>query len=144
LVSEELRKKFAGLEEGIGIEDEEIKEVIQLAIELANKHIDFKKVKEQAGVTDDRTLKLKIVDVPGECGFIIVGDKVRPIIGIERATVEVKLTKDVFWAIVSGKLSLYDAWLYDLVKFEGEFSLRDAQILIPLFEIIREYIFGSG
>lgn len=135
------RKVLAGIKEEIGIEDEDIKEVIALLIELSNKLIDFKKVKRKYGVEEDRTLLLRITDVQGECGFIIVGDKVRPLRGIERATVEVEMTKDVFWALVTRKLSLYDAWLYDLVKFRGENALRDAQILIDMFETLYPYIY---
>ena len=140
----ELRKRLSGLKEEIGIEDEEIREVIALAIELANKYFDVRKIKQQLGVKEDRSLKLKIIDVPGECGFIIVDDRVRPVLGIERVTTHVELTKEVFWAILTKKLSLYDAWLYDLVKFRGEYSLRDAQLLIPLFELLHDYLFGEG
>lgn len=140
----ELRKRFGNVKIGIGIEDEDIKEIIELAIELANRQIDFCKVKQKFGIPEDRSLKLKIVDVPGEAGFVIVGCHVRPVLGIERVTTVVELTKDVFWAIVTKKLSVYDAWLYDLVKIRGEYSLRDAQILIPLFELIYDYIFGGG
>ena len=142
-MAEELRKKFGNVEEGIGIEDKEIREVIQLAIELANQTIDFCKLKEKFGIPNDRSLKLRIYDVPGEVGFVIVGCSVRPLIGIERVTTTVELSKDVFWAIVSRKLSVYDAWLYDLVKIRGEYSLRDSQILIPLFEIVSDIVFGG-
>lgn len=141
----ELRKRFGlKVQEGIGIEDQEIKEVIQLAIEIFNKYIDICKIKEQLGVQEDRSLKLRIVDVPGETGFVIIGCRVKPVIGIERVTTEVELTKDVFWAILTKKISLYEAWMYDLVKFKGEYSLRDAQILIPLFETLYDYLFGEG
>jgi len=139
----DVRKRLAGLKEEIGIEDEEIKEVIALAIEIANERIDFEKLRKKLGIKEDRSLLLKIIDVPGEVGFIIVDNKVRPIIGIEKATTYVELTKDVFWAIVTKKISLYDAWLYDLVRIRGEYSLRDAQILIPLFEMLYDYIFGG-
>lgn len=141
MVSEDIRRKLSGLKEEIGIEDDDVKEVIALAIELANKYIDYEKVRERIGIKEDRSLLLRIIDVPGECGFIIVGNKVKPVIGIEKATTYVEMTKDVFWAIVSKKLSLYDAWLYDLVKIRGEYSLRDAQILIPLFELLYDYLF---
>ena len=137
----EVRKQILGLKEEIGIEDEDIREVIALLIEFANKYVDFKKVRKKYGIEDDRTLILKIVDVPGEAGFIIDGDKVRPLRGIERATVVVKCTKDVFWAILTRKLDPYTAWLYDLVKFEGDNALRDAQILIDMFETIYPYIY---
>ena len=137
----DVRRELAGLKNEIGIEDEMIKECIALLIELANKYIDFKKVKRKYGVDEDRTLLLRIVDVPGECGFIIDGDKIRPLRGIERATVEVEMTKDVFWALVTRKLDLYTAWLYDLVKFKGENALRDAQILIDMFETLYPYIY---
>jgi len=143
-VSDELRKRLSGLKEEIGIEDEEVKEVIALAIEVANRYFDVRKIKEQLGIKEDRSLKLKIVDVPGECGFIIINDRVRPILGIEKATTYVELAKDVFWAILTKKLGLYDAWLYDLVKIRGGYSLRDAQLLIPLFELLYNYLFGEG
>ena len=139
----ELRKKFGDVKVGIGIEDEDIKEIIELAIDLANKTIDFCKVREKFGIPEDRSLKLRIIDVPGEVGFVIVGCSVRPIIGIERVTTTVELTKDVFWAVVTRKLSVYDAWLYDLIKFRGQYSLRDAQLLIPMFEMIYDIIFGK-
>ena len=140
----ELRKKFGDVREGVGIEDQEIRELIALAIAIANERIDFCKLRERFGIPEDRSLKLKIIDVPGEVGFVIVGCRVKPLIGIERTTVTVEMTKDVFWAIVTKKLSLYDAWLYDLVKFRGEYSLRDAQILIPMFELIYDYVFGEA
>ena len=73
-----------------------------------------------------------------------MGCKVKPIIGIERVTTVVEVTKDVFWAIVTKKLDAYEAWLYDLLKIKGEYSLRDAQLLIPLFEMLYDYIFGGG
>ena len=141
---DEIRKKFGNVEEGIGIEDKEIREVIELSIELANQTIDFCKLKEKFGIPSDRSMKLRIHDVVGEVGFVIVGCNVRPLIGIEKVTTTVELSKDVFWAIVSKKLSVYDAWLYDLVKIRGEYSLRDAQILIPMFELISDIIFGGG
>jgi len=143
-VSNDIRKKFGQVQEGIGIEDEEIREVIRLAVELGNKYFDVCKMKEQLGVKEDRSLKLRIIDVPGEVGFVVVGCQVKPVLGIERVTTEVELTKDVFWAILTKKLSLYDAWLYDLVRIHGEYSLRDAQLLIPLFELLYDYIFGGG
>jgi len=143
-MSEDLRKKLAGVEEGIGIEDEEIKEIIALAIELANKYIDIPKLKEKLGIKEDRSLLLKIKDVKGECGFIIVGDKVKPVIGIEKATTYVEITKEVFWALVTRKLDPYDCWLFDLCKIRGEYSLRDAQLLIPLFNLLYDYIFGES
>ena len=139
----ELRKRFGDVQEGIGIEDNEIKEVIEMAIELANQTIDFCRLKEKLNIPSDRSLKLKIIDVEGEVGFIIVGCRVRPLIGIERVTTTIELTRDVFWAIVTRKLSIYDAWLYDLVKIRGEYSLRDAQILIPMFDMIYDVIFGG-
>lgn len=139
----EIRKRFGEVQEGVGIEDQEIREVIEMAIELANARIDFCKLKERLGIPEDRSLKLKIIDVPGEVGFVIIGCRVRPVLGIERVTVTVEMTKDVFWAIVTGKLSAYDAWLYDLVKIRGEYSLRDAQLLIPMFEMIYDYLFGG-
>jgi len=142
-VSDDIRKKFGQVQEGIGIEDEEIREIIKLAIELGNKYFDVCGIKERLGVKEDRSLKLKIVDVSGEVGFIIIGCEVKPIIGIEKATTYVELTKDVFWAILTKKLGLYEAWLYDLVRIRGEYSLRDAQLLIPLFEMLYDYIFGG-
>lgn len=138
----ELRKRFGNVRVGVGIEDREIRDLIELAVALANERIDFCKVKERFGIPEDRSLKLRIVDVPGEVGFVIVGCEIRPLTGIERTTVTVETCKDVFWAIVTKKLSVYDAWLYDLVKFRGEYSLRDAQMLIPLFELIYDYIMG--
>lgn len=137
----ETRRKLIGLNE-IPIADDELRELIALGVELANKYIDFCEFRKKYGIPEDRTLKLRIVDVEGEAGFVIVGCHVRPATGLERATVTIETTKDVFWALVDGKLSVYEAWLYDLVKFRGEHSLRDAQLLIPLFELLREYIMG--
>lgn len=129
---------------GIDIEDQEIKEFINLAIELGNRKVDWSKVRERYGIPPDRTLMLKIVDVQGEVGFIIVGDKLYPIRGWERPTVTVEMSKDVFWALVTRKLTLYEAYIYGLVKFKGENSLRDAMILIPLFDELYAYIIGYG
>lgn len=128
---------------GIELEDQDIREFIELAIELGNKKIDWGKVREKYGVPPDRTLMLKIVDVKGEVGFIIVGDKLYPLRGWERPTVVLELTKDVFWAIVTRKLSLYDAFMMGLVRFRGPNALRDAMILIPLFEELYPYVMGG-
>jgi len=134
----ELRKKVLGVKEEIGIEDEEIKEVIRLGIEFINRYIDVKRVKEELGIKEDRTLVLRIVDVPGEVGFAVIGDKLKPLLGIERPTTIVEVTKDVFWALVTGKLKPYDCWLYDLCRVKGEYSLRDAVLLSTLFEVFYE------
>ena len=128
---------------GIDIEDDEIREFIDLAIEIGNKKIDWSKVREKYNIPPDRTLMLRITDVRGEVGFVIVGDKLYPIRGWERPTVVVELSKDVFWAIVTRKLSLYEAYIYNLVRFRGENSLRDAMILIPLFDELYSYIMGQ-
>ena len=125
---------------GVDIEDKEIREFIELAIEIGNTKVNWAKVREKYGVPPDRTLMLKIVDVKGEVGFIIVGDKLYPIRGWERPTVVVEMTKDVFWALATRKLSLYDAFMLGLVRFRGEHALRDAMILIPLFDQIYAYI----
>jgi putative sterol carrier protein len=128
---------------GIDIEDEDIREFISLVIEIGNKKIDWSKVREKYGIPPDRTLMLRIVDVKGEVGFVIVGDKLYPIRGWEKPTVIVEMTKDVFWALATRKLSLYDAFLMGLVRFKGERHLRDAMILIPLFDQIYTYIMGG-
>lgn len=137
------RRGLAGLGV-IDIADREIRQLLEYGVAVANKLIDFCEVRKRLGIPEDRTLKLKITDVEGEAGFIIIGCEVRPLSGIEKATVTVETTKDVFWALVAGKMTVYQAWLYDLVRFKGEHSLRDAQLLIPLFETIREYVLGGG
>lgn len=127
---------------GVGIEDNDIREFIELVIEIGNRKINWASVKQQYGIPDDRTLMLRIVDVQGAVGFVIVGDKLYPIRGWERPTVTIEMTKDVFWALATKKLSLYDAFIMGLVKFRGDNALRDAMILIPLFDEIYNYIMG--
>jgi hypothetical protein len=142
-VSDDVRKKLA-IKEEIGIEDEEIREVIALIIELVNKTIDIKKLKEMYGIKENRSLLLRITDVKGECGFIIdENDEVRPVKGLEKATTYVEMSKDVFWALVAKKLDPYDCWLYDLCKVRGEYSLRDVQLLYRIFTVVYEYLFGE-
>ena len=127
---------------GVEIEDQDIKEFIELVIDIGNRKINWAEVRRKYGIPEDRTLMLKIVDVKGQVGFIIVGDKLYPIRGWERPTVVVEMTKDVFWALATKKLSLYDAFIYGLVKFRGDNALRDAMILIPLFDELYSYIVG--
>lgn len=142
-MSEE-RKRLARIKEEIGIEDEDIKEVIALIVELVNKTIDIQKLKEMFGIKENRSMLLRISDVSGECGFIITeNNEVKPIRGLEKATTYVEVSKDVFWALVTRKLDPYDCWLYDLCKVRGEYSLRDVQLLYKIFTVAYDYIFGG-
>lgn len=142
-MSDELRKRIAKLKEEIHIEDEDIKEMIALIIELANRTIDVGKLKEMFNIRENRSMLVKIIDVKGgEIGFIIdETNSIRPVRGLEKATTYVEITKDVFWALVTGKLDPYDCWLYDLCKVRGEYSLRDVQLLYKIFTVVYDYVY---
>jgi hypothetical protein len=143
-MSSDVRKKLA-IKDEIGIEDEDIKEVIALTVELINKTIDIKKLKEMFKIKENRSLLLRITDVKGECGFIIdENNEVRTIKGLEKATTYVEMDRNVFWALVTKKLDPYDCWLYDLCKVRGEYSLRDVQLLYKIFTAIYDYLFGES
>ncbi|MCL7388717.1 MAG: hypothetical protein LZ173_02105 [Thaumarchaeota archaeon] len=145
-MSDELRKKIIKLKEEIPVEDEDIKEVIALTIELANRMLDIGKLKEMFGIKESRSMLVKIIDVKGggEVGFIIdETNSIRPVRGLEKATTYVEITKDVFWALATRKLDPYDCWLYDLCKVRGEYSLRDVQLLYKIFTAVYDYVFGG-
>jgi hypothetical protein len=144
-VSDELRKKIIKLKEEIPVEDEDIKEMIALTIELANRMLDIGKLKEMFNIRENRSMLVKIIDVKGgEVGFIIdETNSIRPVRGLEKATTYVEITKDVFWALATRKLDPYDCWLYDLCKVRGEYSLRDVQLLYKIFTAVYDYVFGG-
>ena len=145
-MSDELRKKIIKLKEEISVEDEDIKEMMALIIELANRMLDIGKLKEMFGIKESRSMLVKIIDVKGggEVGFIIdETNSIRPIKHLENATTYVEITKDVFWALATRKLDPYDCWLYDLCKVRGEYSLRDVQLLYKIFTAVYDYVFGD-
>ena len=127
------------------VRDPRLRELIALGIMVANEFIDWKKVREKYGIKEQRSLLLKVISKDGEqeAGFILTPDgKAVPYTGIERVTVEVTVPEEVFWAIVAGKITVKEAWLRDLIKIRGENPLRDAMILIPLFETMRRILAG--
>ena len=127
------------------IRSEKLREVIAYGIVVANQLIDWRKVRERYGIRERRSLLLKIISEDGEeeAGFILTEDgRAIPYTGIERVTVEVIVPEPVFWLLLSGKIGLREAWLRDLIRLEGENPLRDAMILIPLFERLRELVLG--
>lgn len=142
-MSDELRKRIAKLKEEIPIEDEDIKEMIALAIELVNRTLDIGKLKQMFNIKENRSMLVRIIDVEGgEVGFIIdENNNIRPVKSLENATTYVEITKDVFWALVTGKLDPYECWLYDLCKVRGEYSLRDVQLLYKIFSTVYEYVY---
>jgi hypothetical protein len=143
-VSDELRKRIAKVKDEIPVEDEDIKEMIALTIELANRMLDIGKLKEMFGIKENRSMLVRIIDVKGEVGFIIdETNSIRPVRGLENATTYVEITKDVFWALMLKKLDPYDCWLYDLCKVRGEYSLRDVQLLYKIFTAVYDYVFGG-
>ena len=128
-----------------GIRSERLRELIAYALVVANEMIDWAKVRRMYGFEEDRSLLIRIVSDDGteEAGFILTPDnRVVPYTGVERVTVVVTVPETVFWLIVAGRLSVREAWLRDLIQVEGENPLRDAMILIPLAERIRELVAG--
>jgi len=127
------------------VRDPRLKEIIAIGIAVANELIDWGKVREKYGIRERRSLLLKIVarDRTEEAGFVLLENgRAIPYTGIEKVDVEVIVPEEVFWAIVAGKISVREAWLRDLVKLRGRHPLRDALILIPLFETLRRVLVG--
>lgn len=125
------------------IEEENLREIIAIGLVVANELIDWKKVKEKYGIKKRRSLLLKVVSKNrvNEAGFVLLEDgRAIPYTGIERVDVEVVVPEEVFWAIVAGKIGIREAWLRDLIKLKGDHPLRDALILIPLFETLRRVL----
>ena len=137
------RRELEQIKSMLGVSKEDLKEVIAFFIAYANKYIDFAKIKKVYGITEDRSLLVKILTSDKEevVGVIITSDnRVEPYTGIERATVTVTLDEDVFWAIVAGRIDVKRAWALGLIDVEGENPIRDAMILIPIIETIRRRI----
>jgi len=138
LLIEEYKKE---LEESIS--DPSLREIVAVGIVIANEIIDWDKVRKKYNIRERRSLLLKIVgrDRVSEAGFVLLENgKAIPYTGIEKVDVEIVIPEEVFWAIIAGKISIKEAWLRDLVKLKGDHPLRDALILIPLFETIRKVI----
>ena len=137
------RRELEHIKNMLRVSKEDLKEVIAFFIAYANKYIDFARVKRMYGIEEERSALIKIVTEVGEevVGVVITSDnKVLPYTGVEKATIEITLTENVFWAIVAGKLDIKKAWAAGLIDVNGENPIRDALIIIPLVDTLKRRI----
>jgi len=126
------------------ITDEDIKEITELFIEVAN---DTGALSEVMDEYKERSLALKIHDSAYKTGFILQNGKIRSLRSLDRPTCLVTCDKNTFWKIINQddhelqRLLIYTAFLTERsLSFQTEDG--DVQIhsenLIKIFTKIAE------
>ena len=117
-----------------------IEQLLPLLVKLGNRTVDWRRLFREAGIPEDRTMKIVIVDAGVMKGIALKDGRLVLAEDISNPTVTVYMTSNVFWAMITGKMSAYEAWLRGLISFSGDFALRDAVLLTRLFDELRRVV----
>ncbi len=126
------------------ITDDDIKEITELFIEVANDTNALSDVMDEYG---ERSLALKIHDSAYKTGFIFQNNKLRSLRTLDRPTCLVTTDKNTFWKIVNQddpelqRLLIYTAFLTErslsLHSEDGDIQIH-SENLIKIFSNIAE------
>lgn len=111
----------------------ELKEFIELGVQYLNKKSDLKSLRQKYSPNENRTLSIIITYPNGRVGLhfdenfnLSTGTVLNP-------TVEARMSENVFWAIVTGKLPFVEAFFDGSLDLIGDNSLRDFVVFSRIF-----------
>ncbi|MBU2534455.1 MAG: hypothetical protein KKB37_17075 [Alphaproteobacteria bacterium] len=115
---------------------QELREFLELSVTYINKHLSAKKriqLKRKFTPRENRTVLLNIGSPAGTIGFKLDEKMNVTLDTIINPTVEVKLSEDTFWHLVTKKKTPPEAFFDGSINFIGQNILRDYLVLSALF-----------
>ncbi len=117
---------------------------IDMVIERANAHIDWKALEKELGDLSIYKIAFNIVDTTTLCGFVVKNSKLEKLVhqdDLKGTTHIVSINKPTFWSVAEKKITIDEAYFtFSTVNVQGENPHMAARVLKRIWDFVWEVL----